>query len=646
MRYLVSIAFSILFSGHIRAEEAVTQLQKQVITSEQAPLPELIGEEFNHDQFAGKYQNLSEFLQFNAGIQTRSSGIGNLVTLSIRGSSHQQIQFIVDGHEINDAQYGGFDINRLPLQHIERIKIIKNNSDGIGGTIIIDTINSTEENESKIFISAGSFDTYEYGLTQSMSGLGKATLSINKLISEANYEYPVPSPYLEPSNSGKVEALYNNQYEKSSALFKWQYKAAEDSELGIKLQAINSKKHLPNYQQNRYDNQAYLSDSELDFQGFHEYRINHRLNNSFRINHTSKDETYSDPGAFIGVGSFINKYDSETSKITDAVSYQSREGKISLTYEFKSEKFEDDHTLVSDSVKCLNSTSTCDIKSTQLSNKLKLNGDWSSKDHNHELNLNVSHLNITKRQESLFSDPDRMRVNNHYHTWGSSYSYYGFKNSPIRVGLSKALRTPTLYELFGNRGLMKSNINLKPETSYNLNFNVNNAYRFITLETDLYYRKLSDAIVAQFSGGTGSFKNLSSADILGIESKITGYFTRLKISLVAIYQDSLVKSDINGFNQKKLAGVFHRSISGNVNFSISKHTDFIYQYQNDQGLYVDTANLEKHNGRVIHNIRLNYTLDEFSTSLAIENLLDNRYNDQNNRPAPGLILNSNIQYRF
>ena len=646
MRHLVPITISILFSGHIFAEGNVTHLKKQVVSADQVSLPELIAEEFDHPEFAGKYQNLSEFLQYNAGIQTRSSGIGNLVTLSIRGSSHQQIQFIVDGHEINDAQYGGFDINRLPLQQIERIKIIKNNSDGIGGTIIIDTINSNAVNGSKAFISAGSFDTNEYGITQSISGLGQATISLNRLVSKANYEYPVPSPFLEPSHSGKVEELRNNQYDKNSALFKWQHKTTPNANLGIKLQAINSKKNLPNYQQNRYDNNAYLSDAELDIQGFHEYRLNHSLINSVRINHNSTDETYSDPGAFIGVGSFINKYDSETIKLTEALSYKSQNRAISLAYNFKSEKFQDDHTLVSDSVKCLNTTSTCDIKSTQVSNKWKLSNDWTSKDQNHELSFNVSQINLTKRQESLFSAPEQTKVKNSYISWGSSYSYFAFKDSSIRIGLSKSLRTPTLYELFGNRGLMKSNINLKPEESYNLNFNINSAYNLVTLETDLYYRNLSDAIVAQFSGGTGSFKNLSSADILGIESKITGYFNRFKISLIAIIQDSLVKSEINGFDNKKLAGIFHRSISSNVNFALSQHIDLIYQFQSDQGLYVDTANLDKHSGRVIHNIRLNYALDKISASLTIENLLDNRYHDQNNRPAPGLILNSNIQYRF
>lgn len=645
MRHLVTITL-LLFSLNVFAEETVTQLEKQTITADQISLPELIGEEFNHSEFAGKYQNLSEFLQFNAGIQTRSSGIGNLVTLSIRGSSHQQIQFIIDGHEINDAQYGGFDINRLPLQQVERIKVIKNNSDGIGGTIIIDTLNSNDSRGSKAFFSAGSFDTYEYGITQDISSLGHATISLNRLVSKANYEYPVPSPFLDPNNTDKIEELYNNQYDKNSALFKWQYEATTNSDVGIKIQAIESKKNIPNYQQNRHDNQAYLSDSELGVQGFHDYKLNHRFTNNFNLNYTAKDETYSDPGAFIGVGSFVNKYKSETTKVSEAISYKTRNSSTTLSYELKGEQFQDDHTLVSDSVKCLNTTSTCDIKSTQTSSKLKLNSEWSSNNKFHELGLNISELSLIKRQESLFSEPERTKTSNSYFSWSSSYSYYGYKDSPIRIGISKSLRTPTLYELFGNRGLMKSNINLKPEESYNLNFNINNSYKFFTFETDFYYRNLSDAIVAQFSGGTGSFKNLSSADILGLEGKVTGYFNRLKISVIAIIQDSLVKSEINGFNEKKLAGVFHRSISSNFNLSISNNIDLIYQYQNDQGLYVDTANLEKHDGRIIHNIRCHYTLDSLSASLSIENLLDNRYNDQNNRPAPGLILNSTIQYSF
>jgi len=646
MNQFLLISLTLLISSNLYADETVTNLEKQIITASTISIPKLKGEEFYHLDFAGKYQNLSDFLQLNAGVQIRGSGIGNLVTLSIRGSSHQQIKFIVDGHMINDAQYGGFDINKLPLQQINKIEVIKSNSDSVGGTIIIDTINTHEANNSKVFGSIGSFDTYEYGFTQYLSGFGQAAISFNRLTSKADYDFPVPSPFLEPSNPGIIEPLINNKYDKNSAILKWKYDRKNKENIGLKLQYVESTKNLPNYQQNRLDNTAYLNDKETVIQGHYNFHINNKLTNKVTVNHTNKDEIFSDPQSFIGVGAFLNEYKSEITGFGESIHYHSKNYNLSSSYNLRSESFQDNHLLVSDSVKCINSTSTCDIKSEQTSSTIKFIGDWTNTTHDHKADLGIKILNLKKQQESLFSSPNKISKSNSYYNWSSAYNYYGLNDASIRIGISKAIRTPTLYELFGNRGLVKSNINLKPESSYNLNISINNTYSFFTLENDLYFRRLSDAIVAQFSGGTGSFKNLSSARILGLESKVSGYFNKIKLSINLTTQESLARSEINGFNKKKLAGIFHQSISANISYSPTNTYEIIYQFQDDQGLYVDTANLDKHDGRTTHNIKLNYLLENVSATISIENILDDRYKDQQNRPAPGIILNSTVQYTF
>jgi outer membrane cobalamin receptor len=645
MRLFIFLS-SIIFSCISTAERSVTQLEKQVISADSVALPELKGEEFFHSDFAGKYQSLSDFLQLNAGIQIRGSGIGNLVTLSIRGSSHQQIQFIVDGHEVNDAQYGGFDINKLPLQQIYKISVIKSNSDSVGGTILIETISSDNTNNTKTFMSLGSFETYEYGFTQHLSGFGQSTFSFNRLTSNADYDYPVPSPFFDPNDTGKIEPLVNNQYEKTNALVKWKYNPTKKSKVGFKLQVLESDKSIPNYQQNRPDNTAYLSDSESVLQVYYQAKLSSQISNKVAISHTNKNETFSDPQSFIGVGSFLNKYNSTISQASEKITLKTNKYKLSILYNFKHESFQDDHTLVSDLVKCINTTSTCDIKSQQTSQQLVISGDLSNKNKQHKIELGVKVQDIQKQQENLFSSADKTTKSNTYYNWNTAYNYFGFADSSIRIGLSNALRTPTLYELFGNRGLVKSNINLKPEDSYNFNVNMNHVYGAFTIENDLFYRELSDAIVAQFSGGTGSYKNLSSANILGIESKLTTYRNNIRLSINALIQDSLAESEIKGFNNKKLAGIFHQSLSANIVYTVNKNSELTYQYQDDQGLYIDTANLEKHTGRRIHNIRFNYSLKEFTATFSIENIFDQRYKDQNNRPAPGTILNTTVQYTF
>lgn len=628
------------------AEGPVAQLEKEIITAQVVSQPELNSIEFEHDEFAGKYQNLSDFLQFNAGIQTRSSGTGNNVSLSIRGSTHLQIRLIIDGHEVNDAQYGGFDINKLPLQQINNIKIIKDNSEGVGGTIILNTLNPTSDLQSKAFSSVGSFETHEYGFTQYFSGYGHSAFNINRLYSKADYEYPVDSPFSDPGNSGRIEKLSNNEYQKNSLLYKWDKNSTRNSKTGIKIQLSKSKKNLPNYQQNRYDNQSFLSDRNLNLQAFIESDISKDFKNKVSVDHTKKDETYNDPYGFIGVGAYINEYTSRIQTLSNLSQLKLSQLSLSFDYIYKIEEFENNHTLVPDSVKCLQERSTCDIRSSQESQSLSFLGGWSTLNENHGFQFGSKILNLDKKQETLFSSPNIESDSNIYNTWNMSYSYHGMSASSVQLSLSKALRTPTLYELFGNRGLVKSNINLKPEQSKNININISSAYKSYTFENNLYLRNLDDAIIGQFSGGTGTYKNLSNAEILGLETKIASYFSNFTFSVISTLQDSHVKSEIHGFNNKKLAGIFHQSISTSINFHFDHDINITYQYQHDDNLYVDTANLEKHNGRFIHNIRANYSSHALQASFSIENFLDSRFKNNQNRPAPGLFLNSSIQYAF
>ena len=103
------------------------------------------------EEFIHSAQNLSDILSQVNGIQIRKiSGVGNPVSISIRGSSAKQVQFYIDGQLINDGQFGGFDLNQIPTEQIETIEISKGQALGtgaspIGGVIRINTYNPVED---------------------------------------------------------------------------------------------------------------------------------------------------------------------------------------------------------------------------------------------------------------------------------------------------------------------------------------------------------------------------------------------------------------------------------------------------------------------------------------------------------------------
>ena len=94
-------------------------------------------EVLRRDDFISSAQTLSDVLSNVNGIQIRQiSGLGNPVSISIRGSSTKQVQMYIDGLLVNDSQLGSFDLNQIPTEQIESIEISKNQALGTGSTPI------------------------------------------------------------------------------------------------------------------------------------------------------------------------------------------------------------------------------------------------------------------------------------------------------------------------------------------------------------------------------------------------------------------------------------------------------------------------------------------------------------------------------
>jgi len=637
------------FILHTTAEEF--SLDAQVIT---APISvsTLKVMTFNHEEFAGKYQNISDLLQQQAGIQVRSSGIGNPVSISIRGSSHQQVKFIVDGHEVNDAQYGGFDLNKISLHQVQQVQVIQGSSasnvygNAVGGSILIQTLTPDQKAKSKTFGSTGSYDTQQLGFTHYLTGAGVGLLSVDTLKSKADYEYAVKSPYDSPDERNRVESLNNNLYEKNTALIKWQSTHLENKTIGLKGSYYESKKHLPNYQQNNPNNNANINTDEWEIQGYLSQELTGKWHIKTDLSMTRKNELFDDKNNQIGINSDFTEYDNRINRLKQSLTYTSPHYNFDSYYSANQESFSDNHILINNEIKCLSPVSTCDIESSQITHKIGSSFSWLSSKVNHQLGVSTDLISLKRSQKELYADKEESNKNSEHASWSIQYLNSSKIDFQAAVNLSQAIRIPSLYELFGDRGLAKSNIALKPETSNNFSVDIDHIRNNISLSSGFFYRDLKDAIVAQSSGGIGTYKNLSSAQVYGWQSRINLYTSEYSLNFNWQLQDSYTQSEIYASNNKKLAGIYHQSftVSGDYKFSPSMSAN--YQYQNDAELYVDTANLEKHAGRVVHNIRLSYQHKNIQSTFTIDNVLNNQYMDQSNRPAAGRLLSLSIQYEL
>lgn len=97
-------------------------------------------------------QDVGEALRDIKGLMIKSyGGLGSAQTISLRGSSSEQVLVLIDGQRINNAQNGYIDLSNISPNNIEKIEIVKGassalyGSDAVGGVINIITKGAKEK---------------------------------------------------------------------------------------------------------------------------------------------------------------------------------------------------------------------------------------------------------------------------------------------------------------------------------------------------------------------------------------------------------------------------------------------------------------------------------------------------------------------
>lgn len=135
-------------------------------------------------------QTVSDALQSIAGVFTKDyGGIGDMKTISIRGSTSGQVLVLIDGQRLNSAQSGEVDLSSVPIAGVDRIEVVRGSAsalygtDAVGGVINIITKRKPLEPSltANLNIMGGSFGTYSADIGSSYSE--------NELFSIVTYKY-------------------------------------------------------------------------------------------------------------------------------------------------------------------------------------------------------------------------------------------------------------------------------------------------------------------------------------------------------------------------------------------------------------------------------------------------------------------------
>ena len=103
----------------------------------------------------------------------RYGGLGSFSTLSIRGSTAEQVQVYLDGVPLNQALGGGVNLGNLPLSGVESVHIYRGatparfGGNSLGGVVHIRTASLSHANRAHVRAQSGSFGTQQVGMSVS-----------------------------------------------------------------------------------------------------------------------------------------------------------------------------------------------------------------------------------------------------------------------------------------------------------------------------------------------------------------------------------------------------------------------------------------------------------------------------------------------
>lgn len=187
--------------------EAITFKEGVTVTATRGPnliteVPASVDVIRDKDLEMSNPQNLAEALQNLQGVFIKDfGGLGNTKTISLRGSTSEQVLVMLDGQRINNPQTGQVDLSSLSVDGIERIEVVRGGnsalygSDAIGGVINIITRKPSEREgvsgSAKITLAAFNTQSFESNLSLNRQQISLIS-SYRYLQSANNFGYTDP----------------------------------------------------------------------------------------------------------------------------------------------------------------------------------------------------------------------------------------------------------------------------------------------------------------------------------------------------------------------------------------------------------------------------------------------------------------------
>lgn len=233
MRAMIGTGFGLLTATALHAQDKAPPLAEIEVTGERiteaerrAPTAFITDVDVTAREQA--LDTAVDVLAESAGVQVqRYGGLGAFSTVSIRGSSANQVPIYLDGVPLAPAQDQTVNLSNLPLDSLERIEVYRGTipvgfgGGGIGGVVNLVTRAPSDTPQTELEAGYGSFNTRQVvGTDTRRLGAFNVLAHINYLGSEGDFSYFDDNGTPEnPTDDGDVTRI-NNAFNAVGALLR------------------------------------------------------------------------------------------------------------------------------------------------------------------------------------------------------------------------------------------------------------------------------------------------------------------------------------------------------------------------------------------------------------------------------------------
>ena len=585
--------------------------------------------------------SLAEVVADESGVQFRQSGgLGSFSSISLRGSSAEQVNVYLDGILLNEASGGGVNFSDIELLQAEKVEIYKGTvpvqlgNSAIGGAINITTKRSGGAAVASAVAGIGSFNSSRFSAAFSGSANWLTDQSVVGSItfrgSENDFSFLNDNGTAFNTADDERERRNNADTRILSGFLKTGHELGDSLKVEHALQLFDRSQGVANA--GNTDADARLETDNVQWRST--LRSNAGSNawsSLWEATGSIKTELYDDSNASLGiVGQLV---ETDTSVLGARGYWEKINDQSSLSFSLRARG------------EALEQIDQLNQSNATVANRLRAD-------------LSAQYNKYISQGDTLLSGTvNGFILSDNYEIENVDQTRDDFSLSTLlpQVGFSHRLsdrwlvlgnaslqeRAPSFFELFGAQGLFVGNPSLSAETSENfdlgIKWNSDPSNRMDSSVTATYfYSNRDDLIVRTFNAlGVGRSQNLSRATVSGVELSAGAHWqSGFAIDANLTLQDTVNRSQISGQSGKQLPGeaAFDGALTASWTNSSWK---FGYEYRINTDRFYDAGNFLVAPDQRVHGLSVSRWWKDWRIDLELNNLTDENFEDFNGFPRPG-----------